>query len=148
MVLATGGDLKTTFCLMAADGRAHMSSHLGDMADPRTQSCFESALEHLAFMTDRRPRSDRLRPASVLRDHRMGAPPATATVVRVQHHHAHAVSLLAEHDRLGTPIVAVAYDGTGYGTDGTIWGGELLAITDPARVHPGRAPQTVRVARR
>jgi len=42
------------------------------------------------------------------------------------------VSLLADHQRLGTPVIAVAYDGTGYGPDGTIWGGELLAITDPA----------------
>lgn len=40
VILATGGDLKTTFCLLSSDGRAHMSSHLGDMADPRTQSCF------------------------------------------------------------------------------------------------------------
>ena len=54
-------------------------------------------------------------------------------VVAVQHHHAHAVSLMAEHDRLDAPMVAVAYDGTGYGTDGSIWGGELLVITDPAR---------------
>ena len=60
VVLATGGDLKTTFCLMAgagADGRrhAHLSSHLGDMADPRTQTCFTGALDHLAFMTHQRP---------------------------------------------------------------------------------------------
>ncbi|MFM9033724.1 MAG: carbamoyltransferase HypF [Mycobacterium sp.] len=132
VILATGGDLKTTFCLMGPDGHAHMSSHLGDMADPRTQACFEAALDHLAFMTDRRPEL-------IARD----AHPGYATtawarryaggrpVIAVQHHHAHAVSLLADHRRLGSPIIAVTYDGTGYGSDGTIWGGELLAITDP-----------------
>jgi hydrogenase maturation protein HypF len=128
-ILATGGDLKTTFCLMAPDGHAHMSSHLGDMADPRTQSCFESVLGHLVFLTDRRPGviACDLHPsyATTRWAQRKGI-----ELVRVQHHHAHAVSLLAEHRRLGTPIIAVTYDGTGYGTDGTIWGGELLAITD------------------
>jgi hydrogenase maturation protein HypF len=130
-ILATGGDLKTTFCLMAPDGHAHMSSHLGDMADPRTQSCFASALGHLAFMTGRHPGviACDLHPsyATTRWAQRTGI-----ELVRVQHHHAHAVSLLAEHRRLGTPIIAVTYDGTGYGTDGAIWGGELLAITDPA----------------
>ena len=138
-LLATGGDLKTTFCLMAGagspDGRrhAHLSSHLGDMADPRTQVCFESALEHLAFMTGQHP-------AVIACDMHPGyattawarRSAAGRPVIAVQHHHAHAVSLLADHRRLGTPIVAVTYDGTGYGTDGTIWGGELLAVTDPA----------------
>jgi hydrogenase maturation protein HypF len=141
VVLATGGDLKTTFCLMAGAGpdgpqglrHAHLSSHLGDMADPRTQACFTSALEHLAFMTGQRPAviacdmHPRYATTAWARRTAAGRP-----VIEVQHHHAHAVSLLADHQRLGTPIVAVTYDGTGYGTDGAIWGGELLAITDPA----------------
>ena len=141
VVLATGGDLKTTFCLMAGanpDGpqglrHAHLSSHLGDMADPRTQACFTSALDHLAFMTGQRPgviacdMHPRYATTAWARRTAAGRP-----VIEVQHHHAHAVSLLADHQRLGTPIVAVTYDGTGYGTDGAIWGGELLAITDPA----------------
>ena len=132
VILATGGDLKTTFCLLGPDGHAHMSSHLGDMADPRTQACFEEALDHLAFMTDRRPEliacdaHPGYATTAWARRYAGGRP-----VVAVQHHHAHAVSLLADHRRLGTPILAVTYDGTGYGTDGTIWGGELLAITDP-----------------
>nr|MCW1957708.1 Sua5/YciO/YrdC/YwlC family protein [Mycobacterium sp.] len=132
VVLATGGDLKTTFCLMGIDGHAHMSSHLGDMADPRTQGCFEDALDHLAFMTDRRPEliacdmHPRYATTAWARRAAAGRP-----VIAVQHHHAHAVALLADNQRLGTPILAVTYDGTGYGSDGTIWGGELLAITDP-----------------
>ncbi|WP_253847281.1 carbamoyltransferase HypF [Mycobacterium gordonae] len=130
-ILATGGDLKTTFCLMSPGGHAHMSSHLGDMADLRTQACFESALDHLSFMTDSRPGliACDLHPAYATTNwaRRQGRP-----VVQIQHHHAHAVSLLAEHGRLGTPMLAVAFDGTGYGTDGSIWGGELLIVTDPA----------------
>ncbi|GAB3001462.1 carbamoyltransferase HypF [Mycobacterium bourgelatii] len=131
VILATGGDLKTTFCLMDAGGHAHMSSHLGDMADPRTQACFEGALDHLAFMTDRQPTlvACDLHPSYATTGWARRRP---QPVVQVQHHHAHAVSLLAEHGRLDTPMLAVAFDGTGYGTDGTIWGGELLLVTDPA----------------
>ncbi|TXI43910.1 MAG: carbamoyltransferase HypF, partial [Mycobacterium sp.] len=112
---------------------AHMSAHLGDMADPRTQDCFTAALDHLAFMTDHRPQviacDMHPRYATTTWAHRTAA---GRPLVAVQHHHAHAVALLAEHGRLSTPMIAVAYDGTGYGTDGTIWGGELLAVTDPA----------------
>ena len=133
VILATGGDLKTTFCLMGADGHAHLSAHLGDMADPRTQQCFEAALDHLAFMTGQRPDviACDMHPGYATtawaRRHAEGRP-----VVTVQHHHAHAVSLLADHGRLDTPIIAVAYDGTGYGLDGTVWGGELLAVSGAA----------------
>ena len=131
-VLATGGDLKTTFALTGPDGRAHLSSHLGDMADPRTQHCFTTAVDHLAFMTGHHPElvACDLHPgyATSRWAQRRGV-----RVRAVQHHHAHAAALLAEHGRLGDPVVAVTYDGTGYGTDGTIWGGELLAISDPTR---------------
>ena len=130
-VLATGGDLKTTFALTGSHGRAHLSSHLGDMADPRTQRCFAATVDHLAFLTGSVP-------DVVAHD----AHPGYATtrwaqrhggrLLAVQHHHAHAMSLLAEHRRLGDPMLAVAFDGTGFGTDGTIWGGELLAVTGPA----------------
>ena len=140
-VLATGGDLKTTFCLMsgaatAGSRHAHQSSHLGDMADRRTQVSFESACGHLAFMTGQHPDviACDLHPgyATTAWAHRSAVSGARRPVIAVQHHHAHAVSLLAEHQRLGTPIVAVTYDGGGYGTDGAIWGGELLAVADPA----------------
>lgn len=130
VILATGGDMKTTFGLMSSDGRAHLSSHLGDMADPRTQDGFDSAVDHLAFMTDRDP-------AVIACDMHPGyattrwAQRQRRRIVRVQHHHAHAVSLLAEHQKLGTSMLAVTYDGTGYGTDGAIWGGEFLVIADP-----------------
>ncbi|MEW5811040.1 MAG: carbamoyltransferase HypF [Actinomycetota bacterium] len=131
-ILATGGDLKTAFALTDRGGRVHLSSHLGDMADPRTQDCFTSAVDHLASLTAAAP-------AMVVHDlhpryattrwaRRRGLP-----ALAVQHHYAHAMSLLAEHRRLAEPMIAVAYDGTGFGTDGTIWGGELLAITGPAQ---------------
>jgi hydrogenase maturation protein HypF len=136
-ILATGGDLKTTFCLMdataAGAGRAHLSSHLGDMADPRTQSCFTAALDHLAFMTNQHPDVLACDEHPGYATTRWAARHAAGRrVLAVQHHHAHAMSLLAEHDRIGTPVLAVTYDGTGYGSDGTTWGGELLMISGPA----------------
>lgn len=132
VVLGAGGDVKTVACLLDRTGRGHLSPHLGDMTDVRTQDAFESVVNHLAAMTaappgvvacDMHPRY-----ATAGWARRSGLP-----TVPVQHHHAHAVALLAEHRRLGTPIVAVVYDGTGYGADGTIWGGELLALNETAR---------------
>lgn len=128
-ILATGGDLKTTFCLTAPDGHAHLSAHLGDMADARTQDCFTAALDHLGHMTGSRPGllACDLHPgyATTRWARRTGLP-----VHAVQHHHAHAASLQAEHGRFGSPMIAVTYDGTGYGDDGTLWGGEFLALSD------------------
>ena len=123
------------------DGRrdAHLSSHLGDMADPRTQVCFSGA-GALGVHDRSTPGGHRLRSApgyatsAWARRYAGGRP-----VLAIQHHHAHAVSLLADHRRLGTPMVALTYDGTGYGTDGTVWGGEVLTLgrTPPSSAGPG-----------
>jgi hydrogenase maturation protein HypF len=126
-VLAVGGELKNTFCL--TDGsRAYMSGHIGDMATWETLRAFERAVGQLSEIrrTPVRLAAD-LHPGYHTRgwaERRAGDRPLDL----VQHHHAHVVSLLAEHGRLGEPIVGVSFDGTGYGCDQTIWGGEILRL--------------------
>ncbi|MGF1429023.1 carbamoyltransferase HypF [Kitasatospora sp. LaBMicrA B282] len=126
-VLAVGGDLKNTFAL-ARDGYAFLSGHIGDMDDLATLRAFDAAVTHLGAVTGVRPEllaADR-HPGyrSGRRAERLaqGRP-----VVKVQHHHAHVAAAMAEHGLDGgTPVIGVAFDGTGYGTDGAIWGGEVL----------------------
>jgi hydrogenase maturation protein HypF len=126
-VLAVGGELKNTFCL--TDGsRAFMSGHIGDMATLETLRAFERAVGQLSEIRHQPVRlAADLHPGYQTRSwaerHAGGRP-----LDLVQHHHAHVVSLLAEHGRLGEPIIGVSFDGTGYGCDGTIWGGEILAV--------------------
>lgn len=132
-VLGCGADLKSTVCL-GAERRAVLSTHLGDLADPDTLAAHTGAVAHLRLLL----RAD---PAVVACDlhpdyhatryaHRL-ADEQGLDLVTVQHHHAHIAACLAEHGHPG-PVVGVAFDGTGYGTDGTIWGGELL-VADLAR---------------
>ena len=122
-LVAAGAELKSTFCV-ARDGEAYLSPHLGDL---------ESELAYRAFRTDLELYLEMLsvRPEVVAHDLH---PEYLATkwaleqdteLVGVQHHHAHAASCLAEHGERG-PALAVVFDGTGYGTDGTLWGGEIL----------------------
>ncbi|PEG33259.1 carbamoyltransferase HypF, partial [Mycolicibacterium agri] len=126
-VLAVGGELKNTFCLF--DGRrAFMSAHVGDMGSAATLQAFGQAVDQLCEI---RPAPQRvaadLHPAYVTRtwaERHAGARPLDL----VQHHHAHVASLLAEHGRLGEPIIGVAFDGTGYGCDEAVWGGEILRL--------------------
>lgn len=126
-VLSVGGELKNTFCL--TDGsRAYMSGHIGDMETLETLRAFERAVGQLSAI-----RGKPVRLAADLHsgyqtrswaERHVGERPLDL----VQHHHAHVVSLLAEHGRMGEPIVGVAFDGTGFGCDKTIWGGEILAL--------------------
>ena len=126
-VLAVGGELKNTFCL--TDGpRAYLSGHIGDMSTWETLRAFERAVSQLAEIRGEPARlAADLHPGYHTRnwaERRAGGRPLDL----VQHHHAHVVSLLAEHGRIGEPIVGVSFDGTGYGCDQTIWGGEILRL--------------------
>jgi hydrogenase maturation protein HypF len=126
-VLAVGGELKNTFCL--TDGpRAFMSGHIGDMATLDTLRAFERAVGQLSEIRHQPVRlAADLHPGYQTRswaERHTGERPLDL----VQHHHAHVVSLLAEQGRLGEPVIGVSFDGTGYGCDGSIWGGEILAI--------------------
>ncbi len=125
--LAVGGDLKNTFCV--AEGRhAWLSAHIGDMDDLATQSAFQRAVRQLTAIsgvTPRRMAADRhpgYRSTQWARRHAEGRP-----VTHVQHHHAHIASAMADGGLDGAHrVIGVAFDGTGYGDDGAVWGGEVL----------------------
>jgi hydrogenase maturation protein HypF len=125
-ILATGALLKNTFCL-AADTRAFVGPHIGDLENLETYDAFTTAIERFQRFVDIRPE---LVACDMHPDYMSTRYAATRgqPVVPVQHHHAHVVSAMAEH-RLDGPVIGIAYDGTGFGTDGTSWGGEVLFAT-------------------
>ncbi|MDP1805914.1 MAG: Sua5/YciO/YrdC/YwlC family protein, partial [Acidimicrobiales bacterium] len=136
-VLAVGGELKSAACVVR--GRhAFLSQHLGDMGSLETLHAFDRVTAALvsfhqatpvAFAADAHPGYHTRRWAE-----RRAADLFDGEPILVQHHHAHVVSLLAEHRRIGESVIGVAFDGTGYGGDGEIWGGELLLVgSDAAR---------------
>jgi hydrogenase maturation protein HypF len=125
--LAVGGDLKNTFCL--AEGRlAWMSAHVGDMDDLATQGAFAVAEQHLEALTGVRPGALACDLHPGYRTRRWAEQHAAERpVTGVQHHHAHVASTMAEHGLDGSRrVLGVAFDGTGYGDDGAVWGGEFL----------------------
>jgi hydrogenase maturation protein HypF len=126
-ILAAGAELKNTMCL-AAGRRAWVSGHIGDMDDLATLSTATAAEAHLEHLTGVRPEVVAADLHPTYRSREWAVRRAGGRAVRsVQHHHAHVAALLAEH-RLPPerPVVGIAFDGTGLGTDGAVWGGEVL----------------------
>jgi hydrogenase maturation protein HypF len=123
-VLACGGHLKNTFCLGVGD-TAYPGPHIGDLEGLEAVRAFEQAVERAERFLGVRPEivAHDLHPLYASTRYALGRPEALK--VAVQHHHAHVVSAMAEHGLEG-PVLGVAYDGTGYGSDGAAWGGEIL----------------------
>ncbi|MEU6471105.1 carbamoyltransferase HypF [Streptomyces massasporeus] len=124
--LAVGGDLKNALCLGAGD-QAWFGPHIGDMGDLTTLEAARRADAHLRSLTGVRPEVVAADRHPGYHSTRWAARLAGHAPVAVQHHHAHIASAMAEHGLDGTtPVIGVAFDGTGYGDDGTVWGGEIL----------------------
>jgi hydrogenase maturation protein HypF len=123
-ILACGAELKNTFCL--SKGRyAVLSQHIGDMENYETLVFFEETLANLKklFRVEPRAVAHDLHPGYLSTQYAMRVPDLQK--IGVQHHHAHIASCMAENGLRGK-VIGVALDGTGYGTDGQIWGGEFL----------------------
>jgi hydrogenase maturation protein HypF len=126
VVLALGGHLKNTVAL-AKRGQIFLSQHIGDLETPRAFDAFLEAADALITLYDARPQ----RVACDQHPDYLSARHGRALRLpfdEVQHHYAHVLACMAEH-RLEGPVLGVAWDGTGYGPDGTIWGGEFLRAT-------------------
>ncbi len=125
--LATGGQLKNTFCLTLG-AEAYLGPHVGDLDNLESYEHFQRSIEHMRRLL-------RINPEVVIHDlhpdylttryaEELGLP-----TLAVQHHHAHLAATMLDHELEG-PAVGLALDGTGYGADGTIWGGELFFLPD------------------
>jgi hydrogenase maturation protein HypF len=122
-LVAAGAELKSTFCV-AREHEAFLSPHLGDLDTEPAYRAFRDDLRLYLAMLDVEPElvAHDLHPEYLATK---WALEQDVKLVGVQHHHAHAAACLAEHGEQG-PALALVFDGTGYGTDGTLWGAELL----------------------
>ena len=123
-MLACGAELKNTFCL-AKGGHAFVSHHIGDLENYETCRSFTEGVEHFRRLFEVEPEvvAHDLHPEYLSTKYALELD--GVELVGVQHHHAHIAACLADNGEAG-PVIGVAFDGLGYGTDGTIWGGELL----------------------
>ena len=122
-VLAVGGELKNTFCI-GVDSRFYPSPYVGDLEDLRTVKALQETIHRFQTLLE-------VEPQVVVCDlhpkynSTVVAESLSYPVIQVQHHYAHVLSCMTEND-CQEPVIGVSFDGTGYGTDGTIWGGEIL----------------------
>lgn len=122
-VLGIGGELKNTFCIGKND-LFYPSPYIGDMADLRTMQALRESIVRMETLLETKPTivacdlHPRYNTTIIAKE--LGLP-----VFPIQHHYAHILSCMAENDH-AEPVIGVSFDGTGYGTDGTIWGGEIL----------------------
>ena len=126
-ILALGGDLKNALTLVV-DGQAFASQHIGDLDHLSARDAFTATVSDLCAMYEVRPEE-----LTIAHDMHPGyrstefARSLPGRLVAVQHHRAHIASVLAERAAWDTPVIGFAFDGTGYGDDATIWGGEVFA---------------------
>ena len=142
-LLGVGAEQKNAFCV-AKDDRAWPSHHIGDLKNYETLQSLERGIEHFETLFE-------VAPAIVVHDlhpdylsTRYALGRDDVRLIAVQHHHAHLAATLAEHGEIG-PAVGAIFDGTGYGHDGTVWGGEILVggldkVVRAGRLRPIRLP--------
>jgi hydrogenase maturation protein HypF len=126
-ILATGGELKNTFCF-ARGNQAFVSHHIGDLENLETLESFEKGIDHFRkiFYLDPQVVAYDMHPRYLSTQYALRYPAEMR--FPVQHHHAHIVSVMAENNVEG-PVIGVAWDGTGFGDDGHLWGSEFLVCT-------------------
>ena len=125
-VLACGAQLKNTFCI-GVGSQAYFGPHIGDLDNLETFESFEESIARMERFLGVQPEliAHDLHPDYLSTSYALGRSGVPA--FGVQHHHAHVASAMAEH-RLSGPVLGIAFDGTGYGTDGHAWGGEFMAV--------------------
>ena len=125
-VLACGALLKNTFCIGHRDA-GYLGPHIGDLENLETYQSFQESIARMERFLRVAPEiiAHDMHPDYMSTAYALARPERTK--IAVQHHHAHIVSAMAEHALTG-PVIGVAYDGTGYGTDGTAWGGEVMVV--------------------
>lgn len=138
-LLAVGAHLKNTVAA-SLENEAFVSQHIGDLETPEAYTAFKRVIKDFRHLYELHPELvvHDLHPAYLSTQYALNSGVKT---LGVQHHYAHVLSCMAENEIDG-PVLGIAWDGTGYGTDGTIWGGEFLRI--PANSMPGNCACTRR----